>query len=88
MASTVETAALDRMLDALGRCLTPESAQQVVGLRADSQLQSRLDELAEKSTEGTLSDDERTEYETYVRALDFIAVLQNKARAALRQAGS
>jgi hypothetical protein len=88
MASTVETAALDRMLEAVGRCLTRESAEQVVVLRADPQLQSRLDELAGKSSDGTLSDDERSEYETYVRALDFIAILQSKARASLGRAKS
>jgi len=71
------------MLEALSRCFTPESARQVVGLRADPQLQARLDELADKSTEGALTDDERSEYETYVRALDFIAILQAKARTAL-----
>jgi hypothetical protein len=84
MASTVETAALDRMLESVGRCLTPESARQVVELRGDATLQARLDELADKSTAGTLTADEHSEYETYVRALDFIAILQNKARAALR----
>ena len=80
MASTVEAAALDRLLDAVGRCLNAESAQQIVELRADSQLQARLDELADKANDGRLSDEERSEYETYVRALDFIAVLQGKAR--------
>ena len=88
MASTIEAAALDRMLEAVGHCLTPESAQQVVELRADPQLQARLDELADKSTAGTLSAEERSEYEAYVRALDFITILQNKARAALRPADS
>jgi hypothetical protein len=34
-------------------------------------------------TEGQLSDDERTEYETYVQALEFIAVLQAQARSLL-----
>ncbi len=88
MATTVETAALDRMLDALGRCLSPESAQQVIELRADSGLQARLEVLAGKSTNGELTVDERAEYETYIRALDFITVLQSKARAALRRTAS
>ena len=65
-----------------------ESAQQVADLRADSRLQARLDELADKSTDGTLTEDERSEYDTYVRALDFIAVLQSKARASIGRATS
>lgn len=44
------------------------------------EVQSRLDELAGKSCDGTLSSDERTEYETWVRAIYFIGVLQAKAR--------
>jgi hypothetical protein len=88
MATTIEAAALDRMLEAVGRCLTPESAQQVAELRADPKLQARLDELADKSTQDKLSADERSEYETYVRALEFISILQSKARAALRPADS
>ncbi len=88
MAITIEAAALDRMLDAVGSCLNPESAQQLLELRADPQLQARLDELADKSTAGTLSAAERSEYDTYVRALDFIAVLQGKARRSLGRANS
>jgi hypothetical protein len=34
-------------------------------------------------TEGQLSADERIEYETYVQALEFIAVLQAQARSLL-----
>jgi hypothetical protein len=37
--------------------------------------------LAEKSTEGQLSADERSEYEGYVRANKFVAILQRQARA-------
>ena len=84
MATTAETAALDRLLESVGRCLTRESAQRLIELQADPQLQSRLESLAEKSTESSLSAEERSEYETYVRAIDFITVLQSKARRALR----
>ena len=75
--------ALDRLLDPISRCLTTEVAQQLVDLRADPALQERLDLLADKNTEGELSPEERAEYETYVRALDFIAILQAKARRLL-----
>lgn len=74
---------LDRLLDPVGRCLTTEVARNIVDLRADPVAQARIDELADKSTAGRLSGEERTEYEAYVRAIDFIAVLQAKARAML-----
>jgi hypothetical protein len=71
---------LDRLLDPIGRVLTPEVAQQLVSLQADPAVQGRLEELADKCTEGQLSVEERAEYETYVQAIHFIAILQAKAR--------
>jgi hypothetical protein len=84
MATSPETVdLLDRLLDPVGRCLTAEVARNIVDLRADPVAQARIDELADKSTEGQLSGEERAEYEAYVRAIDFIAILQAKARAML-----
>ena len=80
-----DTAVLTRYrLAPLGRYLTPEVAKALVDLRADPKRQTRLEVLAEKNTEGALTPEERNEYETAVRAIEFIAVLQAKARAMLR----
>jgi hypothetical protein len=57
----------------------------LVKLRIDRKVQARLDELADKCTEGRLKPAERAEYETYVAALDFITVLQSKARSLLAE---
>jgi hypothetical protein len=46
---------LDRLLDPVGRILTPEAAQQLVDLRADPVAQARIDQLADRNTEGRLS---------------------------------
>lgn len=75
---------LARLLAPVGQCLTPEVARKLVNLHADPAMQERLDELAEKNTEGTLTDDERAEYETYVHAIDFIAILQAHSRSLLK----
>jgi hypothetical protein len=82
MHETVEDQAtlLARLLEPLGRCLTPDVARGFVNLRAEASVQARLDELADKSTAGALTDAERVEYETYVHAIDFIADLQAHAR--------
>ena len=80
-ASTV----LDELIDPLSRCLTPEVARQIAELRAPASVQGRIEELAVKSTEGTLSEDERAEYDAYVAAGNFISILQSKARALLRE---
>jgi hypothetical protein len=74
---------LERMLEPVSRCLTPEAADRLIQLRADPQLQTRIDELADKCTEGDLTDEERAEYDTYVRAGNLIAILQAKARKSM-----
>jgi hypothetical protein len=74
---------LSRLLDPVGRCLTPEVALHLVALQVDQAVQMRLEELADKCTEGQLSADERTEYETYGQGLEFIAVLQAQDRSFL-----
>jgi len=58
----------------------PEKAEQVIGFRADPELQARIEELAQKSTEGKLSEDERGEYAGYVRANKFVAILKRQAQ--------
>ena len=78
---------LDRMLEPVSRCLTKESAERLATLRVDPALQARIDELADKCTEGELSDAEQVEYETYVRAGSLISILQLKARKFLQAAG-
>lgn len=83
MADASSAAALHRILDPVGRCLTPEFARALMSLRTDPETQDRIDELADKSTEGTLTAAERAEYETYVSANDFLGVLQAKARRLL-----
>jgi hypothetical protein len=74
---------LDRMLEPVARCLTPAVAEQIAGLHADPAVQARIDELAAKSNDGALTDDEQREYAAYVEAIDLIGILQTKARARL-----
>ena len=74
---------LDRFIDSLSECLTPESARRLIEFRADAATQQRVDELADKNTEGLLTPEERAEYEAFVEASTFIAILQAKARALL-----
>ena len=82
------TTILSRLLEPVGRCLTPEVAKALANLRADPSVQVRLDELADKCTEGTLSAEEQLEYETYVHAIDFVAVLQAQAHSLLEINGA
>jgi hypothetical protein len=83
--STTMTDTLDRLLDPVSRCLTPEAARALVNLRADPSIQARLDELADKNTENRLSPEEREQYDLYLSAISVITVLQSKARMILPQ---
>ena len=77
---------LDRLLEPFAGCLSPDVAAKVADLRADDTMQDRIDYLAERSSEGLLTAQEREEYAGYLHAIDVIGVLQAKARALLRKA--
>jgi hypothetical protein len=79
---------LDRLIDPLSKCFTSEGARALVELRADPLAQARIAELADKCNEGTLSEKERREYETYVHFGNVIAILQAKARFYLKNAAA
>jgi hypothetical protein len=74
---------LEELFDPLGECLTPEVASKLVALRAPRRVQARIDELADKCSDGTLTPEERVLYESYLRAINFIGVLPAKARRLL-----
>jgi len=71
---------LDEMLEPVTRAFSRDVAEALLNLRASNTAQARISELASKCNEGALSGDELSEYETYVRTLDLISVLQAKAR--------
>jgi len=71
---------LDGLLEPLSRCLDAESARRIVDLQVDPPVQERMDLLAEGANEGTLSDNERSEYEALINAADFISILKLKAQ--------
>lgn len=83
MSRAASISALDRILEPVGRCLTPDVARALAELRADPETEARIEELAERCSKGQLSPAEREEYETCVSAIDFLGALQAKARRIL-----
>jgi len=83
MKSAKNAAVLDRLIDPLGECLTPESARRVLALKADSTLQARVNDLANRHNQGLLTPEEEAEYGSYVSCSTFVAVLKSKARQLL-----
>ncbi len=71
---------LDRFLEPMTEAFTPEMARKLAELRAEPELQARVDELADKANQGTLSSEEDHEYKSYVEAADIMGIIQAKAR--------
>jgi hypothetical protein len=80
MAINSETLAFDRGIRPVMEIVLPDRADAIIHFRADPQLEARIEELAQKSTEGQLTDDERAEYAGYIRANKFVAILKRQAQ--------
>ena len=87
MSRSIDQAAagLAKILDPVAQCFTPEVAKRVAELRADPDVQARIEELAEKCNEGTMTPGEMAEYDAYIHAMDVVAMLQKKARTLIVQ---
>ncbi len=84
MNPTVESSAFDRAVAPVLRQVVPKPQEHTeVSFSADPSLVTRIEELATKSNEGELTDQERDEYHGYVRANKFIATLQRQFRRIL-----
>jgi len=79
MGATSETSAFEQGIRPLMEIVLPDKRDAVIGFRADPQLQARIEELARKSTEGQLTEEERAEYSGFVRANKFVAILERQA---------
>ena len=88
MEAELTTRALERVLEPLKQCLTPDVAKRILSLHSPPDLQARVEELAQKANEGSLVDDERVEYESYVEAFDILGILQAQARSVAADSGS
>ncbi len=83
MAAAKASSLMDRLVDPLVECLTADTAKRLLSIKADPHLRARMEELAEKSTEGALTPEERREYASYVSFGTFAAILKSKARKLL-----
>ena len=80
MLAIPEINAFERGVAPVMQIVLPEKTEAVLSFRAAPDIQARIEELAARSTEGQLSEDEKAEYTGYVRANKFVATLQRLAR--------
>jgi hypothetical protein len=84
---TTECDILSRVIDADEESLPPAAARALLRWRFPQPDVDRMQDLADRNTEGDLSPEERRELENYVHVGQFVAVLQAKARLSLQAHG-
>ena len=66
--------------------LSPESARAILDLKFSERAVERLNELAERNRQGTLTQPEQIELDKYLRVGSFLNLIQAKARKSLMPA--
>jgi len=80
MTMNTETAIWERVIKPGDADLSQDVAQFILHLDFREEDHERMEELAQKSNDGTLTADERAELENYVRVGNVMALMQSKAR--------
>ena len=78
-----EAAIWARLIEAQ-RELSPEVAEYLLSIGFGEGDRERMEQLAELSEAGTLTDEERAEFDSYLHVGNLLAVMQSKARLVLR----
>jgi hypothetical protein len=76
---------LRRLIDSESGELPAAAAEAVLHIRFTDADQARLQELASKSNDGTLSQQDAEEYDGYIAAADLLSLWKSKARLSLKQ---
>ena len=79
-----EAAIWDRLMQAKKDKLTPEAAQFLLAIDFEESDQQRMLQLAERPEAGTLTAEEQIEFDGYLHVGNLLAVIQSKARLALK----
>lgn len=64
---------------------SPELAQYLLSLRFPAASVARYQELADRVSDGTLTDEEKSELDSYVQADAILSILKAKARLSMMQ---
>lgn len=83
-----EAAILARIIQSDERQLTPEAARYLLSMKLPSADEDRVNELSSKAREGSLTEAETQELDSYLHIGSLLAVMQSKARRLLKHAPS
>jgi len=84
MTDPTDQSSLEQLLRPLRRGLNAELAALLLRMQADDEVQARYEDLAERNTDGNLSQPELDELTSIVRANALLTVLKAEARAFLQ----
>ena len=79
-----EPAIWARLMQTPGDKLSPEAAEYLLSIQFADRDVDRMRQSAERSEAGVLTDEERAEFDSYLHVGNLLAVIQSKARPALR----
>jgi hypothetical protein len=80
---TTETEILEKVLEPNATAMSADAAKALLRFRFDESAIARINELAEKNRQGTLTPTERLLLERYQRVGNFLNLIHAKARCAL-----
>jgi hypothetical protein len=83
-APSSEADILARIVDPEEARLPPELARSILGYEFRDADRNRMDVLAEKARQGTLTPDEHIEIDRYERIGNFLSLLKSQARRSLK----
>jgi len=84
--TTSETAIFERLVLPSDPVLSEPAARSILAMQFSPEDRARMQALADKAKQGTLSPEEEQEVENYERVGHYLAILQSKARVALKAA--
>lgn len=82
-----ESAIWARLIETRREPISTEVGRFLLSVRLSDEDHSRMQELMDKSNEGTLSAEDEAEFDSYLNIADFLTVMHSQARVALRSAG-
>ena len=83
----VSMAMLEQIADLDAKSISPETVRHLLELSFTRSHQEQVDALSQKAREGSLTPTERAELDEFIRVADLLAILQSRARQALKRAG-
>jgi len=76
---------LEMFSDVIASCFDQEFAKKLIAYRGNDKLQAKIDDFADRNTEGKLSSSELVEYRELIEVIGWFSVMQARARLYLQE---